>query len=56
MTVEEAGTWREQTSGGFAFKVFPGGHFYLTDHIDQVAATLTEGLLATTPAGAPALP
>ncbi|MFI6056400.1 thioesterase II family protein [Streptomyces violascens] len=50
VTVEEARTWREHTSGDFAFKVFPGGHFYLTDHIDQVAATVTEGLLATAPA------
>ncbi|MEE4488677.1 thioesterase II family protein [Streptomyces sp. BE230] len=50
VTVEEARTWREQTSGDFAFKVFPGGHFYLSDHVDQVAATLVEGLLATTSA------
>lgn len=48
--VEAARTWREHTSGDFAFKVFPGGHFYLVDHIGQVAAAVTEGLLADTAA------
>ncbi|MFI6476254.1 thioesterase II family protein [Streptomyces sp. NPDC050516] len=50
VTVQEARTWREQTSGDFAFKIFPGGHFYLVEHVGQVAATLTEGLLAGTAA------
>lgn len=50
VTVQEARTWREHTSGDFALKVFPGGHFYLVDHIDQVAAAVTEGLLADTTA------
>ncbi|MGW4023551.1 thioesterase II family protein [Streptomyces sp. NPDC005009] len=50
VTVQAARTWREHTSGDFAFKVFPGGHFYLVDHIDQVSAAITEGLLADTPA------
>jgi surfactin synthase thioesterase subunit len=45
VTVEAARTWREHTSGGFALKVFPGGHFYLADHIGQVTATVAEGLL-----------
>jgi surfactin synthase thioesterase subunit len=46
VTVEAARTWREHTSGDFALKIFPGGHFYLADHIGQVAATVAEGLLA----------
>lgn len=46
VTVEEAQTWREHTSGDVALKVFPGGHFYLFDHLDAVAAAVTEGLLA----------
>ncbi|MHA5051001.1 thioesterase II family protein [Streptomyces sp. SD15] len=50
VTVQEAQTWREHTSGDFAFKVFPGGHFYLVDHIGQIAADVTEGLLAGTAA------
>jgi surfactin synthase thioesterase subunit len=48
--VETARTWREHTSGDFAFKVFPGGHFYLVDQVGQVAAAVTEGLLAGTAA------
>lgn len=47
--VNEARTWGEHTSGDFALKVFAGGHFYLTDRIGQVAATVSEGLLAGTP-------
>ncbi|MEV0414716.1 alpha/beta fold hydrolase [Streptomyces sp. NPDC050448] len=50
VTVDEARTWREHTSGDFALKVFPGGHFYLADHVGQVAATVTEGLLVGTAA------
>ncbi|MEV1084878.1 alpha/beta fold hydrolase [Streptomyces sp. NPDC050211] len=50
VTVQEAGTWREHTSGDFALKVFPGGHFYLADHVGQVAAAVTEDLLAGTAA------
>ncbi|RPF24852.1 thioesterase II family protein [Streptomyces sp. TLI_185] len=50
VTVREARTWQEHTTGGFDLKVFPGGHFYLVDHIGQVAAAVTDGLLAGTAA------
>jgi surfactin synthase thioesterase subunit len=46
VTVAEAGTWREHTRGDFDVKVFPGGHFYLVDHVAGVAGAVTEGLLA----------
>ncbi|MET9608847.1 alpha/beta fold hydrolase [Streptomyces sp. NPDC006512] len=46
VTVQEALAWREHTSGPFALEVFSGGHFYLNDHLDQVASAVTEGLLA----------
>lgn len=46
MTVEDADTWRAYTTGDFAAKVFPGGHFYLFDQLPQVAATVIEGLQA----------
>ncbi|MEV6173549.1 alpha/beta fold hydrolase [Streptomyces sp. NPDC051954] len=50
VTVQEAQSWREHTSGDFALKVFSGGHFYLVDHLGGVAAAVTEGLLAGTAA------
>lgn len=46
VSVEEAVTWREHTGGDFALNVFPGGHFYLGDHIGEIAATVAEELLA----------
>jgi surfactin synthase thioesterase subunit len=48
VTVQEAGTWREQTVSDFELKVFPGGHFYLADQVGQVAAAVTGGMLAAT--------
>ncbi|MEU5404363.1 alpha/beta fold hydrolase [Streptomyces sp. NPDC005963] len=48
VTVQEARTWGEYTSGDFELRVFRGGHFYLTDRIGQVAAAIREGLLAGT--------
>ncbi|WP_053727454.1 thioesterase II family protein [Streptomyces sp. WM6378] len=45
VTVQEARTWRRHTTGDFALKVFSGGHFYLADHLDDIAATITDGLL-----------
>ncbi|MGW1216683.1 thioesterase II family protein [Streptomyces sp. NPDC002499] len=44
--VGAARMWREHTGGDFALEVFPGGHFYLADHVGGVAAAVTEGLLA----------
>ncbi|MFD8151453.1 thioesterase II family protein [Streptomyces sp. NPDC059720] len=46
VTVQEAGTWRAHSRGDVVVKVFPGGHFYLFDHLDGIAAAVTEGLLA----------
>ncbi|MFF1699334.1 hypothetical protein ACFVXC_37875 [Streptomyces sp. NPDC058257] len=46
VTVQEAGTRRERTSGEFALKVFSGRHFHIGDHLGEVAATVTAGLLA----------
>lgn len=46
VTVPEAQTWQEHTTGAFDLKVFSGGHFYIGDHLDRVAGAVTEGLLA----------
>ncbi|NGO74489.1 thioesterase [Streptomyces sp. YC504] len=50
-TVEDARTWQRYTTGDFALGVFPGGHFYLFDHLEKVAAAVTDGLLAGAAAG-----
>jgi surfactin synthase thioesterase subunit len=36
VTVEEADAWREHTEAGFELAVFPGGHFYLNDHVPEI--------------------
>lgn len=40
----EAMEWAERTTGEFALQVFPGGHFYLTDHPDAVRAIVEKAL------------
>ncbi|MEU9553443.1 alpha/beta fold hydrolase [Streptomyces werraensis] len=50
VTVEQAGTWRSHSRGDVAVKVFPGGHFYLFDHLAEVTAAVAEGLRAETAA------
>lgn len=41
---DEARTWGEHTTGGFELRVFPGGHFYLTDHAEAVNALIADRL------------
>jgi medium-chain acyl-[acyl-carrier-protein] hydrolase len=36
--------WGEQTTGSFAVRLFPGGHFYLNTAREEFAAALTEDL------------
>ncbi|MFF5634401.1 thioesterase II family protein [Streptomyces sp. NPDC012825] len=43
-TVEEVGAWGEHTSGAFRTHVFPGGHFFLDAHAEEVTE-LVRGLL-----------
>ncbi|MFH8342815.1 thioesterase II family protein [Streptomyces sp. AM6-12] len=50
VALPEAEAWREHTTGDFDLRVFPGGHFYLFDHVDAVARAVTGGLLAGTAA------
>jgi surfactin synthase thioesterase subunit len=41
-TVEEAKAWALHTSGSFDLRVFPGGHFFLTDHSEQIISMLAQ--------------
>ncbi|ARQ68463.1 thioesterase II family protein [Streptomyces marincola] len=45
---EAALGWREHTTGEFRLARFPGGHFFLNDHLPEVVALLAEA----TPGGA----
>lgn len=44
VTVDEARAWSEHTTGDFEFEVFPGGHFYLTEHVTALLARIRGGL------------
>lgn len=38
--VDDALAWSQFTTGGFESEVFPGGHFYLSDHQDRVTDSI----------------
>ncbi|MEV6976840.1 alpha/beta fold hydrolase [Kitasatospora sp. NPDC093806] len=42
--VDDAGAWRDHTSGDFRLEVFPGGHFFLTERPADVLNVLAEHL------------
>lgn len=46
-TVDEARAWEQHTTGGFEFEVYPGGHFFLTDHIRPIMNLLERHLTET---------
>ncbi|HEY9304504.1 MAG TPA: thioesterase domain-containing protein [Mycobacterium sp.] len=35
--------WEDHTAGAFELSLYPGGHFYLDEHIDAVAAQVNAG-------------
>lgn len=37
--------WQEETTGECVVRMFPGGHFFVSDHADQVVAMLERDLL-----------
>jgi surfactin synthase thioesterase subunit len=39
-TLDEANAWSRHTSGAFDLQVFPGGHFFLTDHAEEIIKRL----------------
>jgi surfactin synthase thioesterase subunit len=41
-TLEEAGAWAQHTSGPFDLQVFTGGHFFLTEHTDEITKILEQ--------------
>lgn len=46
VTVAQAAAWREATTGGFALRTFPGGHFFLTEHQRELLADILDSVSA----------
>lgn len=36
VTIDETDAWREHTSGDFELAVYPGGHFFVNDHVQDI--------------------
>lgn len=45
-TLDEAKGWARHTSGAFDLRIFPGAHFYLTDHVDTIIKIIDDHLQA----------
>ncbi|MGW7355329.1 thioesterase II family protein [Streptomyces sp. NPDC054802] len=43
-SLAEARAWQEHTEGAFRMEVYPGGHFFLTDHIRAVGDEMAREL------------
>lgn len=41
-TLEEARAWSQHTAGPFDLQVFSGGHFFLTEHTDEIIKILDQ--------------
>ncbi|WNV84060.1 alpha/beta fold hydrolase [Umezawaea sp. Da 62-37] len=48
-TIEEARAWSEHTTGAFDLQVYPGGHFYLSTHQDEVTDLISARLTGYPP-------
>ncbi|WTJ88195.1 alpha/beta fold hydrolase [Streptomyces sp. NBC_01538] len=44
VSLEEARRWSRHTTGGSDLMVFPGGHFYLDDHVQEIADLISDAL------------
>ncbi|MFG2339578.1 thioesterase II family protein [Streptomyces yangpuensis] len=49
-SLDDAEAWKQHTNGDFDFKVFPGGHFFLSEQAKDVLAVLNEHFSAGSPA------
>lgn len=43
---DEAAGWRDHTTGDFALQAFPGGHFFISENVDDVSCLVAEQLSA----------
>ncbi|GGX58563.1 thioesterase II family protein [Streptomyces minutiscleroticus] len=49
VTLDEARAWSRHTDAAFEFRVFKGGHFYLTSHQDEILGLLAAQAPARSP-------
>ena len=47
--VADARAWAQHTVAPFQLRVFPGGHFFLSDHTESIVREITDHLGATAP-------
>jgi surfactin synthase thioesterase subunit len=45
-SLDEARAWAQHTTGAFDMQVYPGGHFFLTEHVEAVIKLLRQHFLA----------
>lgn len=45
VSIDEAASWEAHTTGPTELRVYPGGHFFLTDQSTDVIELLTERLV-----------
>ena len=45
-SLDEAKAWAQHTTSAFDMQVYPGGHFFLTDHVDQIIKLLYQHFMA----------
>ncbi|MBF6046461.1 alpha/beta fold hydrolase [Streptomyces sp. NRRL B-1677] len=50
-TPDEVQDWQHHTTGAFTISVFPGGHFYLNDHQQEIAKIISSALVYGAPLG-----
>jgi len=43
-TAERVAPWAERTTGAFALREFTGHHFYINDHLAELAADVEGGI------------
>ncbi|MFD5000227.1 thioesterase II family protein [Streptomyces buecherae] len=46
VNLDEAKAWSKLTDGGFTFRTFPGGHFFITPQQERVVAAIAEDVAA----------
>lgn len=43
-TVDEAKQWKEETTAGFDFRLYPGGHFFIFEHAKDICTIMAHAL------------